>query len=180
MLGLGGRMKKKRTRKSSVTPKLTEANVQDIVLVGGSAHIPRIIMFISDFFNNKELNKSIDSDKAVVSKPPEGSWHPSSNTTPPFSPKNPRIFTGYTDNQPAFMTQVFKGKHACTGKFGLSDIPPASHDVQIEGAFGMDANGILNMSAADKTTSKSNHITIANNKGLLMKEEIERMVEEAE
>merc|ERR1719375_1151262 len=67
------------------------------------------------------------------------------------------------------------------GKFELSGIPPAPRGVpQIEVTFDIDANGILNVSAADKSTGKSNKITITNDKGRLSKEDIERMVNEAE
>jgi L1 cell adhesion molecule like protein len=67
------------------------------------------------------------------------------------------------------------------GKFELSGIPPAPRGVpQIEVTFDIDANGILNVSAQDKSTGKQNKITITNDKGRLSKEEIERMVQEAE
>merc|ERR1711944_286569 len=67
------------------------------------------------------------------------------------------------------------------GKFELSGIPPAPRGVpQIEVTFDVDANGILNVNAADKSTGKSQKITITNDKGRLSKEEIERMVNEAE
>ncbi|KAL9935228.1 hypothetical protein V8E36_005576, partial [Tilletia maclaganii] len=67
------------------------------------------------------------------------------------------------------------------GKFELSGIPPAPRGVpQIEVTFDVDANSILNVSAADKTTGKSQKITITNDKGRLSKDDIERMVQEAE
>merc|ERR1711970_1459380 len=67
------------------------------------------------------------------------------------------------------------------GKFELSGIPPAPRGVpQIEVTFDIDANGILNVSACDKSTGKSQKITITNDKGRLSKEEIERMVSDAE
>merc|ERR1712119_220961 len=67
------------------------------------------------------------------------------------------------------------------GKFELSGIPPAPRGVpQIEVTFDIDANGILNVSACDKSTGKQNKITITNDKGRLSKEEIERMVNDAE
>merc|ERR1719192_3037762 len=67
------------------------------------------------------------------------------------------------------------------GKFDLSGIPPAPRGVpQIEVTFDIDANGILNVSAADKSTGKQNKITITNDKGRLSKEEIKRMVNDAE
>ncbi|WP_411016619.1 Hsp70 family protein, partial [Salmonella sp. s51944] len=67
------------------------------------------------------------------------------------------------------------------GKFELTGIPPAPRGVpQIQVAFDVDANGILNVSAQDKSTGKENKITITNDKGRLSKEEIERMVADAE
>jgi L1 cell adhesion molecule like protein len=67
------------------------------------------------------------------------------------------------------------------GKFHLDGIPPAPRGVpQIEVTFDIDANGILNVSAQDKSTGKSNQITITNEKGRLSQSEIDRMVSEAE
>ncbi len=67
------------------------------------------------------------------------------------------------------------------GKFELTGIPPALRGVpQIEVTFDIDANGLLNVSAVDKSRSKQNKITITNDKGRLSKEEIERRVKDAE
>merc|ERR1719333_715246 len=67
------------------------------------------------------------------------------------------------------------------GKFDLTGIPPAPRGVpQIEVTFDIDANGILNVSAVDKSTNKQNKITITNDQGRLSKEEIERMVNDAD
>ena len=67
------------------------------------------------------------------------------------------------------------------GKFELSGIPPAPRGVpQIEVTFDIDANGILNVSAVEKSTNKENKITITNDKGRLSKDEIEKMVKDAE
>jgi heat shock protein 1/8 len=85
------------------------------------------------------------------------------------------------------LIQVYEGERGMTkdnhllGKFNLEGIPPAPRGVpQIEVTFDIDANGIMNVSAADKGTGKSSKITITNEKGRLSKEEIERMVNEAE
>ncbi|KAK8039097.1 hypothetical protein PG993_007508 [Apiospora rasikravindrae] len=183
--------------------KIDKSQVHEIVLVGGSTRIPRVQKLITDYFNGKEPNKSINPDEAVAYGAAVQaailSGDTSSKSTNEILLLDVAPLSLGIETAGGMMTklippqhhyphqEVYEGERQRTkdnnlmGKFELTGIPPAPRGVpQIEVTFDLDANGIMNVSALEKGTGKSNKIVITNDKGRLSKEEIERMLAEAE
>ena len=196
-----------------------KGQIHEIVLVGGSTRIPKIQSMLQDFFNGKQLNRSINPDEAVaygatvqaailsgegnetvkdlllldVAALSQG-IETSGSVMSVIIPRNTTIptiktqtFTTSDDRQDAVDIKIYEGERQMSkdnhllGNFRLNGIPPAPRGTpQIEVTFDIDANGILNVSAQDKVTGKTEKITITNDSGRLTSDEIEKMVKDAE
>jgi len=198
--------------------KKSKSQVDEIVLVGGSTRVPKVQQLLSEFFNGKQLCKSIDPDSAVAYGasiqaailsgngdaktndillldvcPLTLGIETAGNVMTPMINRNTAIpckktqtFSNYADNQPAATIQVFEGERKFTrdcnklGTFDLTGLPPAPRGtLQIEVTYDLDSNGLLTVSACEKSSGKSQNITIKNERGRLSDEDINRAVEEA-
>jgi heat shock 70kDa protein 1/2/6/8 len=199
--------------------KMSKSQIDEVVLVGGSTRIPKVQQILSEYFNGKELCKSINPDEAVaygaavqaailtgdavgdannvvlldvtpLSLGIETSGQFMTNIIDRNSRipcKKSQVFTTFKDNQEAVTICVLQGERKMSkdnnllDRFNLEGIPPAPRGTpQIEVSFNIDANGITTVTAMDKVTKKEKVVKIENKSGKLSKEDIERMIEDAE
>lgn len=199
--------------------KKSKSQIDEIILVGGSTRVPKVQELLSEFFNGKELCKSVNPDEAVAFGsciqaailaghgdvktseillldvcPLTLGIETAGEVMTPMIPRNTVVpckktqtFSTFADNQPACTIKVFEGERKFTrdcnklGTFDLTNIPPMPRGTpQIEVTYDLDANGILTVSACEKSTGKEQKISIKNERGRLSDEDIEKAIKEAE
>jgi L1 cell adhesion molecule like protein len=198
---------------------ISKNEVDEILLVGGSTRIPKIQAMISQLFNGKTLNNSVNPDEAVAYGAAVQANIMSGDTSKQFenvvlldvcslslgietggcmmTPMIPRnttiptkksqVFSTHSDNQPAVTLKVLEGERKMSkdcnsiGEFTLTGIPPGRRgEPQIEVTYELDANGILTITALEKSTGKTESLAVDSNKSQLSADDIERMIKEAE
>ena len=190
------------------------AQIDHVVLVGGSTRMPAVSDLVKDLTGGKEPNKGVNPDEVVALgaalqagvlkgerkdvllidvtplslgiETKGGLFTKLIERNTAIPTKRSEVFSTAEDNQPSVLIQVFQGEREIAqqnkglGTFELSGIAPAPRGVpQVEVTFDIDANGIVHVTAKDRGTGKDQKITISGGSAL-SKEEIERMVKDAE
>uniref|UniRef100_A0A8I6YW07 Heat shock protein 70 n=1 Tax=Hordeum vulgare subsp. vulgare TaxID=112509 RepID=A0A8I6YW07_HORVV len=151
--------------------EMDKSQVHDVVLVGGSTKIPKVQQMLQDFFDGKKLCKSINPDEAVA----YGAAVQAAIINGEYDKKE-----HYHPRYALFGSFRIEGVWRLLGQFILSGIPPAPRHVpKLKVTFEIKENGVLKVVAEDRSTGNRNSITITSNKGGLSKEEIDRMVRDA-
>ncbi|VDK24607.1 unnamed protein product [Taenia asiatica] len=199
--------------------KMTKADVHEILLVGGSTRIPKVAKMLQDFFEGKEVKRSINADEAVA----YGAANLASKLTgvvsnktkdlvllevtplslgfevegnimstvikrnTPIPTKKTTFCINSSDNQTEARFRVLEGERVrmcdnhLLGEFTLTGLPPRLRDENIyEVTFEIDENGILHVSAVERSTGKQKGIMITHCSGRLSEEEIGKMLKDAE